>query len=206
MSQKIDIGDYVNLNLDQNDMATSLNNLHNEHYENQERGSQIMDNLIDEIENIPHTQPQMMMQQQHQMMQQPQQMMMQQPQQQMMMQQPQQQMMMQQQPQMNLYKDVESEKTKILKELDMIDSEKSDIKNNNLELTEKELFETKSFTSHIKETFLVILLYIIIGNDYINEYITKYIPYLSETPSILLAIKVILMGLLFHTIRYFMNR
>jgi predicted nuclease with TOPRIM domain len=124
----------------------------------------------------------------------------------MMMQQPQQQMMMQQQPQMNLYKDVESEKTKILKELDMIDSEKSDIKNNNLELTEKELFETKSFTSHIKETFLVILLYIIIGNDYINEYITKYIPYLSETPSILLAIKVILMGLLFHTIRYFMNR
>ncbi len=202
MAQKIDIGDYVNLNLDQNDMATSLNNLHNEHYANQERGSQIMDNLIDEIENIPHTQPQMMMQQQ--MMQQPQQMMMQQQPQMMM--QPQQQMIMQQPQQMNLYKDVESEKTKILKELDMIESEKSDIKNNNLELTEKELVETKSFTSHIKETFLVILLYIIIGNDYINEYITKYVPYLSETPSILLAIKVILMGLLYHIIRYFMDK
>ena len=201
MAQKIDIGDYVNLNLDQNDMATSLNNLHNEHYANQERGSQIMDNLIDEIENIPHTQPQMMMQQP--MMQQPQQMMMQQQPQMMM--QPQQQMIMQPQ-QMNLYKDVESEKTKILKELDMIESEKSDIKNNNLELTEKELVETKSFTSHIKETFLVILLYIIIGNDYINEYITKYVPYLAETPSILLAIKVILMGLLYHIIRYFMDK
>ena len=218
MTQKIDIGDYVNLKLDQNEMATSLNNLHNEHYSNQERGSLMMDNLMEQIENIPQTQPQQMMMQQQQqmMMQQPQQqMMMQQPQQQMMMQQPQQQMMMQQNIPINLYNnEIEDEKNKVLKDLDITESDKSEIKiiksnNEKKDVVNKEIVEKKperkSFTSHIKETILVILLYVIIGNDYINSYITKYIPYLSEIPLIVFIIKAILIGSLFHLIRWFMK-
>lgn len=217
MAQQIDIGDYVNLNLDQNDMATSLNNLHNEHYSNQERGSQMMDNLMNQIENIPQTQPQQMMmkqpqqiimQQPQQIMQQPQQMMMQQPQQ-IMMQQPQQNIPI------NLYNNgIETEKNKVLKDLDITESDKYEINNiklNNeiIDIVDKEIIEKKveikSFTSHIKETILVVLLYIIIGNDYINLYITKYITYLNDSPLIIFIIKAILIGLLFHLIRWFMK-
>jgi hypothetical protein len=38
-----------------------------------------------------------------------------------------------------------------------------------------------------------------------NTYVTKYIPYFNELPLVLFVIKVILMGLLYHIIRYFMN-
>ena len=175
MSQKIDIGDYVNLNLDQNDMATALNNLNNPN------GSQVIDNLMEQYEGIQQQQP---------IMQQP---IMQQP----MMQQP----MMQQPNLTNLYNNTNDEKNKILKDLDL--SEKKPQAETTIADAET---NKKSLMLHIKETALVVLLYIILGNDYINSYITKYVPYFNETPLVLFIIKVILMGLLYHAIRYFMNR
>ena len=179
MSQKIDIGDYVNLNLDQNDMATALNNLNNPN------GSQVIDNLMEQYEGMQQQPP--MMQQQPPMMQQQQ------------MQQP---MMQMQQPIVtNSYNNTNDEKNKILKDLDLsekqhqVDSTVADAETNK-----------KSLMLHIKETALVVLLYIILGNDYINAYITKYVPYFNESPLVLFIIKVILMGLLYHAIRYFMNK
>ena len=69
MAQKIDIGDYVNLNLDQNDMATALNNLNNPN------GSQIIENLMQQYDNVQQQPPMMQQQQPQQLMQQPQQQM-----------------------------------------------------------------------------------------------------------------------------------
>ena len=177
MSQKIDIGDYVNLNLDQNDMATALNNLNNPN------GSQVIDNLMEQYEGMQQ-QPQMMQQQ------------MQQPIMQQQMQQPMQQPII-----TNLYNNTNDEKNKILKDLDL--SEKQPQADSTV--TDPET-NKKSLMLHIKETALVVLLYIMLGNDYINVYITKYVPYFNESPLVLFIIKVILMGLLYHAIRYFMNR
>ena len=200
MAQKIDIGDYVNLNLDQNDMATALNNLNNPN------GSQIIENLMQQYDNVQQQPP--MMQQQH-----PQQLMQQQMQpQQMQQQQMQQQQMQQQQPQMvqmvqqqpiisTLFNKQNDEKNKILKDLDL--SEKKPIVDTTIVDTQS---TKKSIMLHMKETILVVLLYLLIGNDYVNTYITKYVPYFNETPLILFVIKVILMGLLYHIIRYFMNQ
>ena len=185
MAQKIDIGDYVNLNLDQNDMATALNNLNNPN------GSQVIDNLMEQYDGVNMQQPQMMQQQM-----QPQQM---QPQQMIQMQQPQ--MVQMQQPQMmtNLFNKQTDEKNKILKDLDL--SEKKP----EVETTVAESQSTKkSLMLHMKETILVVLLYIMLGNDYINTYVTKYVPYFNESPLVLFVIKVILIGLLYHIIRYFM--
>jgi hypothetical protein len=185
MAQKIDIGDYVNLNLDQNDMATALNNLNNPN------GSQVIDNLMEQYDGVNMQQPQMMQQQM-----QPQQM---QPQQMIQMQQPQ--MVQMQQPQMmtNLFNKQTDEKNKILKDLDL--SEKKP----EVETTVAESQSTKkSLMLHMKETILVVLLYIMLGNDYINTYVTKYVPYFNESPIVLFVIKVILIGLLYHIIRYFM--
>ena len=180
MAQKIDIGDYVNLNLDQNDMATALNNLNNPN------GSQVIDDLMEQYEGMQQ-QPQMMQQQQMQQQQ------MQQP----IMQQP----IMQQPIMTNLYNNTNDEKNKILKDLDL--SEKQPQADSTVADAET---NKKSLMLHIKETVLVVLLYIMLGNDYINEYITKYVPYFNESPLVLFIIKVILMGLLYHAIRYFMNR
>jgi hypothetical protein len=199
MAQKIDIGDYVNLNLDQNDMATALNNLNNPN------GSQVIDNLMEQYDGVMQQQPQMMQPQPQQLMQQPQMM---QPQPQMMQQQPQ---MMQQQPQMvqqpiitTVFNKNNEEKNKILKDLDLDLSEKKP----SVEITAATIDTKptkKSLMLHMKETILVIFLYIIFGNDYINTYITKYVPYFNELPLVLFVIKVILVGLLYHIIRYFMN-
>ena len=179
MTQKIDIGDYVNLNLDQNDMATALNNLNNPN------GSQVIDDLMEQYEGMQQ-QPQMMQQQQQQ--QQMQQQQMQQP-------------IMQQPIMTNLYNNTNDEKNKILKDLDL--SEKQPQADSTVADAET---NKKSLMLHIKETVLVVLLYIMLCNDYINEYITKYVPYFNESPLVLFIIKVILMGLLYHVIRYFMNR
>ncbi len=197
MAQKIDIGDYVNLNLDQNDMATALNNLNNPN------GSQIIENLMQQYDNVQQ-QPPMMQQQQHpqQLMQQPQQQQMQQSQQQMQQSQQMQQLPPIQQPIIStLFNKQNDEKNKILKDLDL--SEKKPV----VDTTIVDTQSTKnSLMLHVKETILVVLLYLLIGNDYVNTYITKYVPYFNETPLILFAIKVILMGLLYHIIRYFMNQ
>ena len=209
MTQKIDIGDYVNFNLDKNEMATSLNNLNNGNYT--ERGSHMMDNLMEEIENMPQTQP-LILGNKSDGMQQP---MMQQPMmQQSMMQQP----MMQQQQQPIIqqpvyYKENDSEKKKVLKDLDITESEKIIVEpkdlnlevNNEPEQFSEKVVKKKSLLSNIKETILVVLLYILIGNDYVNLYVTNYIPYFNESPLILFMIKVILIGLLFHTIRWFIK-
>ena len=200
MSQKIDIGDYVNLNLDQNDMATALNNLNNPN------GSQVIENLMQQYDNVQQQPPMM---QQH-----PQQLMQQHPQPQMMQQQPQmqqqqlqqmQQQPMQQQPIItNVFNKNNEEKNKILKDLDL--SEKKPEVETTIATTTLDTQSTKkSLMLHMKETILVIFLYIIFGNDYINTYITKYVPYFNELPLVLFVIKVILMGLLYHIIRYFMN-
>jgi hypothetical protein len=190
MAQKIDIGDYVNLNLDQNDMATALNNLNNPN------GSQVIDNLMEQYDGVNMQQPQMM---QPQMMQQ-QQMQQQQMQPQMVQMQPQ--MIQMQQPQMmtNLFNKQTEEKNKILKDLDL--SEKKPEVETTIANTES---TKKSLMLHMKETILVVLLYIMLGNDYINTYVTKYVPYFNESPLVLFVIKVILIGLLYHIIRYFMN-
>jgi hypothetical protein len=180
MAQKIDIGDYVNLNLDQNDMATALNNLNNPN------GSQVIDDLMEQYEGMQQ-QPQIMQQQQMQQQQ------MQQP----IIQQP----IMQQPIMTNLYNNTNDEKNKILKDLDL--SEKQPQADSTVADAET---NKKSLMLHIKETVLVVLLYIMLGNDYINVYITKYVPYFNESPLVLFIIKVILMGLLYHAIRYFMNR
>ena len=189
MAQKIDIGDYVNLNLDQNDMATALNNLNNPN------GSQIIENLMQQYDNVQQ-QPPMMQQQQQQHPQQ----LMQQPQQ--MQQHPQMVQMVQQQPIIStLFNKQNDEKNKILKDLDL--SEKKPVVDTTIVDTQS---TKKSIMLHMKETILVVLLYLLIGNDYVNTYITKYVPYFNETPLILFIIKVILMGLLYHIIRYFMNQ
>jgi len=242
MSQQIDIGDYVNLNLDQNENISTLNNLHNRQYLNemqQSNGSQMMDHLIEQLENIPQTQPIIMQQHQQQQYQQQPQMIQQQPQ---MIQQPpqyqqQQQTQYQQQPpqyqqqppqqqmipqqQFSIMQKLESEKIKAIKDLNISessnDSEKSELKkspkyekqndgyaNHNL-ISSRVKSEQKTFFSHINETVIVIVLYIIFGNPYINLYITKYIPYLQESPSILFVLKLIIFALLYHSIRFFIN-
>jgi len=194
MAQKIDIGDYVNLNLDQNDMATALNNLNNPN------GSQIIENLMQQYDNVQQ-QPPMMQQQHPQQLMQPLQQPQPQLQQQQMQQQPIQQLPMQQPIISTLFNKQNDEKNKILKDLDL--SEKKPV----VDTTIVDTQSTKnSLMLHIKETILVVLLYLLIGNDYVNTYITKYVPYFNETPLILFAIKVILMGLLYHIIRYFMNQ
>jgi len=197
MAQKIDIGDYVNLNLDQNDMATALNNLNNPN------GSQVIDNLMEQYDGVMQQQPQMM--QQH-----PQQLMQQQPQQlhqsQMMQQQPiqQQQQMVQQPIITNVFNKNNEEKNKILKDLDLSEK-KPEVETTIVTTTLDTQSTKKSLMLHMKETILVIFLYIIFGNDYINTYITKYVPYFNELPLVLFVIKVILVGLLYHIIRYFIN-
>lgn len=198
MAQKIDIGDYVNLNLDQNDMATALNNLNNPN------GSQVIDNLMEQYDGVMQQQPQMMQPQMHQQQMIQPQMNQQQMHQQQMHQQPQmvQQQMVQQPIITNVFDKNNEEKNKILKDLDL--SEKKPAVETTTTTLDTQTTK-KSLMLHMKETILVVFLYIILGNDYINTYVTKYIPYFNELPLVLFVIKVILMGLLYHIIRYFMN-
>ena len=151
MAQKIDIGDYVNLNLDQNDMATALNNLNNPN------GSQIIENLMQQYDNVQQ-QPPMMQQQHPQQLMQPLQQPQLQQQQQQMQQQPIQQLPMQQPIISTLFNKQNDEKNKILKDLDL--SEKKPV----VDTTIVDTQSTKnSLMLHIKETILVVLLYLLIG-------------------------------------------
>jgi len=76
----MNINDYVNLNLDKNDMATPLNNLPSNYYQEHPNasGTQMMDNLIQQMEQIPQSQPLMLSGKQMPQQQMPQQQMQQQ--------------------------------------------------------------------------------------------------------------------------------
>lgn len=62
MSQnQMNINDYVSLNLDKNDMSTPLNNLPGNYYQDANpSGTQMMDSLIQQMEQVPQSQPLML--------------------------------------------------------------------------------------------------------------------------------------------------
>ena len=206
MSQSIDIGDYVNLKLDQNDMATSIGNLNN----NYMQGGQQMIDIIDQMENVQQTQPistrQMMQQQQppQQMMQAQQQSQLQHQPLQMMQQhqQPQQMMQQHQVPQKQMM--AQNIKQKILNQVNKEINSDSD---HNLNLSDSEkhksLKEPSKMKIILKDTILVIILFLIFGNKYIDYILETYVSFLS-LPLVILGLKTLVISLLFFLVKYYL--
>ncbi len=225
MSQsQMNINDYVNFNLDNNNPS----------------GSQMMDNLIQQMEQMPQTQP-LMLSGQGQMgqpMQQPMQQPIQpmhpigqpiqqiqpmqpmqpmqpiQPMQPMQQIQPMQQPMGQQiQPMGQTFvptKKPSSEKEKAMKELEISSSEaqlseKKQKPKSTPESTSTSLVPSpKSLTSNINETGVAVLLYALISNPFMTPLILKYVPFFETSPNLLFVCKVILFALIYHLVRWLM--
>lgn len=217
----MNINEYINLNLDKNEMATQVVNLQQTqgYYPDMQAnasGTQMMDNLIQQMEQMPQTQPmvisgqaqsqmvqqpqiaqQPQMTQQPQMVYQPQQMGYQQQQMGYQQQQPQQ---MNQQP-IFVPQNTISEKSQAIKDLEISSSE-SILEEKKPE--EKKVTPTKkSFTGHLNDTIMVVILYMIISNPYITPQLVKFVPFFETYPWALFGLKVLVFGILFHLIKWF---
>jgi len=241
----MNINEYVNMNLDKNDMSTTIGTLQNPYPD--QSGTQMMDNLIQQMEQMPQTQPmvisgqQMQTQQLPMQTQQVQQLPMQtqqvqqnhqnqQSQQVQQIQAPQNQqsqqvqqnhqyqqshqlpiqaqqnqvfMSNQQFPLSNKLTKNNLEKEKAMKELEISSSESSKSKQvyikDKIPLVE---IKEKTLTSHINETIMVVILFILIANPYIGPFCIKYIPFFEIYPLALFATKVLLFGLFYHLARW----
>jgi hypothetical protein len=219
MSQtQMNINDYVNLNLDKNDMSTPLNNLPANYYQEHPNttGTQMMDNLIQQMEQMPQSQPLMLSGQQMQMP-------MQQPPQQMPMQmamQPQMQPQMQQQIQTTFIpnqhqtqvqpqtfvptKKPNSEKEKAIKELEISSSDEKTLEKKPVKSEDSIKKTSKSLTSNINDTVIAVILYTVISNPFITPFILKYVPFFESSPNLLFGLKIILFAVIYHLVRWFM--
>jgi len=216
----MNINDYVNLNLDKNDMSTPLNNIPGNYYQDvNPSGTQMMDNLIQQIEQMPQSQPLMLSGQQSMQTpntqyqqfvpnqqiqqfvpnQQTQQFVPNQQTQQFVPNQQTQQFVPNQQTQSFIptQKPI-SEKEKALKELELSSSEeKVSEKKQTVGLTNS----FRLLTSNIKETVIAVLIYVIISNPFITPLVLKYIPFFETSPNLLFGLKVVLFALIYHLVR-----
>ena len=209
----MNINDYVNLNLDKNDMTTPLTNLQTPGYYQDQMsmpsGTQMMDNLIQQMEQMPQSQPIVMSKNMGQltmgqpmigqptMISQP---MMGQP----MMSQP----TMMNQPTMSqpifIPQKLLSEKTQAKIDLEISSNESTlEEKKPQEEQSLTPELKKKSFTAHLSDTILVVILYIIISNPYIASQIVTLVPFFETYPWAFYSLKIIMFGLLFHLIKWF---
>ena len=180
------IEDYVNLNLDQNDMATPINNLQN---------NQMMNNIIEQMENIPQNNnlPRQM-QQQYNQQPQPQQQFNQQPQ--------------QQYNQQQMHQQIHTQIIEPSIPLKQFDPEHNS-EDNKIVLSEtidkniiKPIVETKTPSKFsIKEFVLIFILYIMFEFGFLH-----YDEYFSEivSPYVLICVKTLLFLILYSIIKYFL--
>jgi len=225
MSQtQMNINDYVNLNLEKNDMSTPLNNLPGNYYQENPNpsGTQMMDNLIQQMEQMPQSQPLMLSGQGQMPSQMPSQIPAQMPVQipaQIPAQMPVQQVQHQQQVQTFIpnqhqvqsqtfipTKKPNSEKEKAMKELEISSSEEKVSEKKQVIKSEDLINKTdnKSLTSHLNETVLALIIYSIISNPFTHMLILKYVPFFTASPYLLFGVKVILFAVIFHLIRWLM--
>jgi hypothetical protein len=243
----MNINEYVNMNLDKNDMSTTIGTLQNPYQD--QTGTQMMDNLIQQMEQMPQTQPKVIsgqqiqgqqqlpmsgqqlpmsgQQQQLPMSVQQQQLPMPVQQQQLPMPVQQQQLPMQGQ-QMplpnqsnqnqvfmtnqqfqsssNKHTKTNLEKEKVMKELEISSSESSKSKEDDIKniipLDKSVEIKEKTLISHINETIMVVLLFILITNPFIGPLCIKYIPFFEMYPLALFGTKILLFGLIYHLARW----
>ena len=214
----MNINEYVNLNLEKNEHP-------------QINGSQMMDNLIQQVDQMEQTQPNIIAggtqyqphshpqyqgqiqqyqpqpqyqgqiqqyQPQSQYQSQPQ---YQNPQAQYQNPQTQYQSQPQYQPQtqpIDLQQSQLFEKSQAIKELEINSSEIVSEQKNDIIIA-----EIKTLTSGLNETFVVIMIYIIISNQYFDTLINK-ISLFESYPIAIFVFKVLLFGLLFYLVKYFL--